>query len=224
MFWETIGEIVPLAFGIVISPMPIVAVIALLLGPKGKGNAVVFTLAFVIATFVLTLIFASGVKSTTSSDSSFTTLLHIVLGFVFAGLFFFLSWKSWNGRPQKGRAAAEPKWLAAIDSFNLVKSVGLGLLLAIINVKNLPIIIASGTAIGTARLAWPLVLIAVTAFALLACLGLIVPTVIGSSGSARVTQFLSSAKGALIAHNNIIMTVLFLILGAIQLGKAIGSF
>lgn len=224
MFWQVIGDILPLAFGIIISPMPIAAVIALLLGPKGKRNAVAFTIAFVVATFVVTLVFASGTKGTTQSDSFFAQLFHIVIGFAFAALFFFLAWRSFTNRPKKGSKPKEPTWLAAIDSFGFVKSIGLALLLGTANVKNLPLEIAAGATIGTAKLEWPLVFIAVLVFALVGSLGIIVPTVIGVSGSTSVAGFLGTVKTALIAHNNLIMAVLFVILGAVQLGKAIGSF
>ncbi len=224
MIWQVLGDILPLAFGIIISPMPIAAVIALLLGPKGKVNAVAFTLAFLVATFAVTLAFASGTKGTTQSDSFFAQLFHIVLGFAFAALFFFLAYRSWRRRPKKGVRSAEPKWLAAIDSFGVVKAVGLALLLGTVNLKNLPIEIAAGATIGTAGMEWPLVFIAVLVFAVIASLGVIVPTLIGASGSPKVTGFLRSSKNSLIAHNNVILAVLFVILGVLQLGKAIGSF
>ena len=204
--------------------MPIVAVIALLLGSKGKANALIFTATFTLATLLLTLIFASGAKGATPSGSSSVTVLHIVLGVAFAGLFFFLAWKSWKGRPQNGQSAAEPKWLAAIDSFGPGKAVGLALFMTVVNLKNIPIVIAAGAAIGTAGLAWPLVFLSALVFTLISCLGLIVPTAMGISGSVLVKDFLTSAKGTLTEYNALIMTVLFFILGAMQLGKAIGSF
>jgi hypothetical protein len=224
MFWGVLGDILPLAFGVIISPMPIVAVIALLLGPKGRGNAVAFTIAFFVATVVVTLVFASGTKGTTQSDSFFATALRIIVEFAFAGLFFFFAWWSWKRRAKKGEPTPEPKWLAAIDSFGLVKSVGLALLLGVVNLKNLPIEIAVGARIGTAGLEWPLVFILVLIFAIIASLGIIIPTVIASTGSTRVSGFLASMKSGLIAHNQVIMAVLFVILGIVQLGKAIASF
>jgi hypothetical protein len=56
---NVLGEILPLSFAVIISPMPLVAVITLLLGPKGRGNAVVFTVAFAVSFFALTLGLAS---------------------------------------------------------------------------------------------------------------------------------------------------------------------
>jgi hypothetical protein len=216
-----LGEILPLAFAVIISPMPLVAVITLLLGPKGRANAVVFTVAFAVAFFVLTLALASGSKGTTENDSFFAQLFHIVIGFAFAALFFYLAYRSWKKRPRKGATPAEPKWLAAMDSFGVVKAAGLGVLLGVANIKNVPIAIAAGAAIGTADLEWPLVIVASAVFALLSCLGLIVLSVVGASHSGTVSSGLASAKAALIRHNSLIMMVLFVILGALQLGRAL---
>ena len=218
---NVLGELLPLAFAVIISPMPLVAVITLLLGPKGRGNAVVFTIAFALAFFALTLGLASGSKGTTQSDSFFAQLLHLVIGFAFAALFFYLAYRSWRKRPRKGVAPVEPKWLAAIDSFGIVKAAGLGVLLGVANVKNVPIAIAAGGTIGTADLVWPLVVVTAAIFAAISSLGLIVLSIVGASHSATITSGLSSAKAALIRHNAVIMMVLFLILGALQLGKAL---
>jgi hypothetical protein len=221
---HVLGEVLPLAVGIIVSPMPIAGVIALLLGPKGRGNAIVFTVAFLVATFGVTLAFASGSKGTTTSDSFFAQVFHIVLGFAFAALFLFLAYRSFRGRPKKGEEPKEPKWLAAIDSFGVAKSAGLGVLLGVVNVKNIPVAIAAGSIIGSRDLAWPLVFVASAVFVLISCAGLILVTAIGGSSSATVQNGLHSAKAGLIRHNAIIMTVLFVILGALQLGRAFEAF
>jgi hypothetical protein len=224
MLLHVLGEILPLAFAVIISPMPLVAVITLLLGPKGRGNALAFTIAFAVSFFAVTLAFASGSKSTTQSDSFFATVFHIVIGFAFAALFFYLAFWSWRKRPKKDATPVEPKWLAAMDSFGVVKSAGLGLLLGVANVKNIPIAIAAGSEIGTADLAWPLVVACAAIFAGVSCLGLFILTVVGGSGSRNISAALTSAKATLIRHNNLIMAVLFLILGALQLGRAFEAF
>ncbi|MCS5719625.1 GAP family protein [Herbiconiux sp. CPCC 205763] len=224
MFWQALGEVVPLAFAVIISPMPLVAVITLLLGPRGRGNAVAFTVAFAVSFFALTLGLASGSKGTTENDSFFATVFHIVIGFAFAALFFYLAFRSWQKRPKKDVAPVEPKWLAAMDSFGVVKSAGLGLLLGVANIKNVPIAIAAGATIGSADMAWSLVFLCAAVFAATSCLGLIVLTIVGGSGSRTVADALASAKSGLIRHNNVIMAVLFVILGALQLGRAFEAF
>lgn len=224
MFWHVLGETIPLAFAVIISPLPLVAVITLSLGPKGRGNAIVFTAAFAVAFFALTLALSSGLKGTTQNDSFFAQVFHIVLGFAFAALFFWLAIRSWRKRPKKDEKPVEPKWLAAVDSFGAVKSAGLGVVLGVANVKNVPIAIAAGSIIGDRDLAWPLVIVASLVFALVSSLGLIVLSLVGASRSKTVVDGLHSAKAGLIRHNALIMAVLFVILGALQLGRAFENF
>jgi hypothetical protein len=224
MFWHALGEVVPLAFAVIISPMPLVAVITLLLGPRGRRNAVAFTLAFVVSFFVLTLALSSGSKGTTENDSFFAQVFHIVIGFAFAALFFYLAFRSWQKRPKKDQKPVEPKWLAAMDSFGPAKSAGLGLLLGVANIKNVPIAIAAGSVIGSVDMAWSLVFLCSAVFAVVSSLGLILLTVVGGSTSPRIGGGLASAKAGLIRHNAIILAVLFVLLGALQLGRAFEAF
>ncbi|WP_382305872.1 GAP family protein [Herbiconiux sp. UC225_62] len=224
MFWHALGEVVPLAFAVIISPMPLVAVITLLLGPRGRRNAVAFTLAFAVSFFVLTLALSSGSKGTTENDSFFAQVFHIVIGFAFAALFFYLAFRSWQKRPKKDQKPAEPKWLAAMDSFGPAKSAGLGLLLGVANIKNVPIAIAAGSVIGSVDMAWSLVFLCSAVFAVVSSLGLILLTVVGGSTSPRIAAGLASAKSGLIRHNAIILAVLFVLLGALQLGRAFEAF
>jgi hypothetical protein len=224
MFWHALGEVLPLAFAVIISPMPLVAVITLLLGPRGRANAVAFTAAFAVAFFALTLGLSSGSKGTTQNDSFFATVFHIVIGFAFAALFFYLAFRSWQKRPKKDQKPVEPKWLAAMDSFGVVKSIGLGALLGVANIKNVPIAIAAASVIGSADMAWSLVFVASAVFAAVSSLALIVLTLVGGSHSPRIAGGLASAKAGLIKHNNVILAVLFVILGALQLGRAFEAF
>ena len=45
---SAIGEILPLAVGVAISPIPIIAVVLMLSTPKGKGNGLAFLLGWLI--------------------------------------------------------------------------------------------------------------------------------------------------------------------------------
>ncbi|GAA2222559.1 GAP family protein [Herbiconiux moechotypicola] len=224
MFWHVLGDILPLSVAVIVSPLPLVAVISLMLGPKGRVNALAFTVAFALSFFALVLGLASGSKGTTQNDSFFAQVIHIVIGFAFAALFFFLAYRCWKKRPKKGVEPVEPKWLAAIDSFGPVKSAGLGIVLGIANVKNVPIAIAAGASIGNAQLEWSLVFVVSAVFVLVSCLGLITITVVGGVGSRTIIDTLNSAKATLIRHNNLILAVLFVILGALQLGRAFEAF
>ena len=52
-----IGEILPLAVGIAISPIPIIAVILMLLSPRAKGASVGFMIGWVVGIIVAVVMF-----------------------------------------------------------------------------------------------------------------------------------------------------------------------
>ena len=54
---SVIGDILPLALGIAISPIPIIAAILMLLSPKAKGTSVGFLLGWVLGIVVAVVLF-----------------------------------------------------------------------------------------------------------------------------------------------------------------------
>jgi len=225
MFWDVLGAIVPLAVIAMISPMPIVAATAIMVGPRGTVNVVAYAITLTVATFLLTWIFATGAQGAAEAGGGpVKTLISIVLSVALALLFFVMAYRSFRGRPKHGQTPQAPKWLGATDSFGPVRSAGLGALLSIANVKNLSIMIAAGHEIGDAELSWLMTLEIVIIFAVLCSLGVLVPMFARLFGSQHVQSFFESAKDGMIRYNAIIMTVLFTVLGSLQLGSALEAF
>ena len=54
---SVIGDILPLALGIAISPIPIIAAILMLLSPKARGTSVGFLLGWVLGIVVAVVVF-----------------------------------------------------------------------------------------------------------------------------------------------------------------------
>ena len=79
-----IGEILPLAVGIAISPVPIIAVILMLLSPRAKATSVGFLLGWlagIIVAIVLFTLLLSVLPQRDDSDSSpVTAVIKIILG------------------------------------------------------------------------------------------------------------------------------------------------
>ena len=53
-----IGDILPLALGVAISPIPIIAAILMLLSPKAKGTSVGFLVGWVLGIIVAVTVFS----------------------------------------------------------------------------------------------------------------------------------------------------------------------
>jgi threonine/homoserine/homoserine lactone efflux protein len=219
-----IGEILPLALGIAISPIPIIAAILMLLSPKAKATSVGFLigwiLGIVIAVVVFALLAAVIPQSDTDQPQPVAGVIKILLGL----LMLFLALKQWRGRPHPGDEPTLPKWISAIDTMTAGTGFGLGFLLAAVNPKNLLMAISAGVIIGSAALPAGAAAIAMVVFTLIAGSSVSVP-VIGHLVAARaMTKPLESLRAWLLHNNAAVMAVLLLVIGVTVLGKGIGDF
>jgi len=133
-----IGDSLPLALGVAFSPMPIVAVILMLVSRKGKVNGPLFVLGWlggVVLLSILVLLLASGQDYSQGSDPSLVASLVKV---AFGLLLLYVAYASWEKRLKHGEQAETPKWMQALNQFSPAKAFGLGVLLATLNTKNLP--------------------------------------------------------------------------------------
>ena len=111
-----IGEILPLALGVAISPVPIIAAILMLLSPKAKTTSVGFLLGWlagiVVAVVAFTLLASVLPEADDNSSEPIAGALKIILGV----LLLLLAAKQWRSRPTGGTEPALPRWMGAIDT------------------------------------------------------------------------------------------------------------
>ena len=221
---SVIGEILPLAVGIAISPIPIIAAILMLLSPKAKTTSIGFLLGWVagivVAIVLFTLLSSVLPQQTSSGSSPVAGVIKIILG----ALLLFWAAKQWRARPAEGEQAEMPKWMSAIDSMTTAKGLGLGFLLSAVNPKNLLMAISAGLIIGGANLSLGDTTVVIVVFVLLAACTVLVPVVGYLIASARMAGPLDSLRGWLVANNATIMAVLLLVIGVSVIGKGIANF
>lgn len=220
MLNQAVGDLLPLAVGVALSPVPIIAVILMLGTPKARSNGPAFALGWVVgltAVSVIVLIVASGSDDPNSGSSDTVYWVKLVLGL----LFLLLAAKEWKDRPQRGVAPTLPKWMTTIDGFTAGKSFGLGVVLSGVNPKNLALTLAAASSIAQAGLSTSDTAIAVAIFVILASLTVAGPVAFYLLTTAKATEPLATVKEFLSDHNAVIMMVVFLILGAKLLGNAI---
>lgn len=218
---ELVQHLIPLAVGIAISPLPIAAVIAILLSPRARVNGFTFATVSMIVTAGFTVIAALTTTSAGAGGGNGDDIVVFLLSVVLAIAFLALAIASWASRPHEGKAAKPPAWLAAIDSMSAGKAAGLALLMGVTNGKNIPLELKAGAHIGAADLGLGIVLVTTVVFAFVASLGLIIPTVLAATGSRAINTGLRRLKTELISNNAIIMTVVFLLLFAMQLANVV---
>jgi threonine/homoserine/homoserine lactone efflux protein len=219
-----IGEILPSALGVAISPIPIIAAILMLLSPKARGTSVGFMigwiLGIVVAVVVFTLLSAIIPAADPTASKPVAGVIKILLGL---GLLL-LAWNQWRKRPLHGEVATPPKWMSAIDTMKPVAALGLGFLLAAVNPKNLLMAVAGGLAIGAAGLSAGQQTIAIVVFVLIAASTVVIPVVSYLIAAKKMAAPLDALRTWLLANNATIMTVLLLVIGVAIIGKGIAGF
>jgi threonine/homoserine/homoserine lactone efflux protein len=221
---SVIGEILPLAVGIAISPIPIIAAILMLLSPKAKVTSVGFLLGWLagilVAIALFTLLSSVLPQQDESGSSPVAGAIKIILG----ALLLFLAAKQWRERPGEGEQAAMPKWMSAIDSFTTIKGLGLGFLLSAVNPKNLLLAISAGLIVGGASLSFGSTAVIIAVFVVLAGSTVLIPVLGYLVASDRLAGPLDRLRGWLVDNNATIMAVLLLVIGVSVIGKGIASF
>jgi threonine/homoserine/homoserine lactone efflux protein len=221
---SVIGEILPLAVGIAISPVPIIAVILMLLSPRAKATSVGFLLGWLVGIIVAIVLFtllSSVLSQRDDSDSSpVTAVIKIILG----ALLLLLAAKQWRGRPAEGEQAAMPKWMSAVDSMTAGRALGLGFLLSAVNPKNLLMAISAGVIIGGSNLGLGDTAIVIVVFVVIAGCSVLIPVIAYLIAAARMAGPLDSLRGWLVDNNATIMAVLLLVIGVSVIGKGIANF
>ncbi|MHB8894720.1 MAG: GAP family protein [Candidatus Geothermincolia bacterium] len=217
---KVIGDILPLAIGVGISPVPIIAVILMLGTPRGRVNGPMFLLGWLAGAAIaggIVLVIADAVGVSTGDASTGTYVLKLVLGVLLLGGAF----RQWRSRPKEGEEPKMPKWMTAIDNFTWAKSLGLGAGLSGINPKNLALIIAAGAAIAQSGISTGQQIGVLAVFVAIATVGVVIPLVVYFAMKERAVKILEGWKTWLASNNPAVMTVLFLVFGAMLIGKGI---
>ena len=220
---QAIGQMLPAAIGVAISPLPIVAVVLMLVTARGRVNGPAFLLGWLVGLAVVGVVVLSVADGADASEdgapADWVSWLKLVVGI----LLLLLAVKQWRGRPRPGEEPQAPKWMAALDTFSPVKSLGAGALLSGANPKNLLLAIAGAAAIAQTGLSAGEETVAWIVFMVLASLGVGTPVVLYFALGERSKSMLDELKTWMSTHNAAIMAVLLLVLGVKLLGDGISG-
>jgi hypothetical protein len=218
---QGISEILAFAVGVALSPAAIIAVILILFSRRARVNGPLFLLGWVVALGVLVaVVYAISHQSnaaTSSSSSDSVSWLKIALG----ASFFLLARREWRKRPAPGAEPEMPKWMARIDALTPVQSLGLGVLLGGLNPKNLALGIGAAAGLAQLGLSTADAVVSLIVFVVVGSLTIIGPVVYDQLGGARAKTTLDELKDWLGRHNDAVMTVLFVVLGAALIAKGL---
>src|SRR4051794_28274868 len=140
---EAIGQSLPMAVGVALSPMPIIAVILLLTTPGARRNGPSFVVGWLAGLAVVGVIVLGIVGPTADGAQGqpavWVSWLQLLLGV----LLLVVAVRQFVGRPAADAEPKLPSWMTSIDRFGAGRSLGAGAALAGANPKNLLLAVAA---------------------------------------------------------------------------------
>lgn len=220
---QAIGDALPFAVGVAISPIPIIAIILMLLSARAGANSTAFLAGWVVGvTGAAVVLLAVSSSLSTNSDGSASTssgAIKLVLGLALIAM----AGRNFAKRPHEGQEPELPKWLASIDSLTPPKAAGLGVLLSAINPKNLLLIAGAMLAVSQVDLTRADQAVVVAVFVVIAISTVAAPVIIYRTAGAKAQTVLDAMKAWLTTNNATVMAVLLLVIGVVLLGKGISG-
>jgi hypothetical protein len=217
---SVLGALLPLAVVVALSPVPIVAVILMLLAPRAGGTGVGFLLGWVVGIAGVT----TGVLLLTGSDPggrggppSVASWIELVVG---ASLLL-LAARQWWSRPAPGEEPILPGWLAVLDRLTAVRAGGLGLVLSALNPKALLVCVAAGAAIAGGGLSGGEATWSVLLFTAIAASTVAAPVLVYVIGRKRMAGPLDSLRRWVTAHSAAITATLLFVIGVVLVGQGL---
>ncbi len=217
-----IGAILPHAVGIALSPLPIIAVILLLLSGRARSTSIGFLLGWIAGVAVGTAVFTViATAFVTTAPPAWVRPTVGVVQIALGVLLLALAARQWRRRRGPGVEPALPAWLAAIDRLRFGTALGLGVLLSAVSPKNLVLLASAGVLLGGTNLTIAQAVATVAVFTLVASLTIAVPVVIALVAGDRVRTALGALHDWLVRENAVIMAVVFVVLAAVVIGKGL---
>ncbi len=219
MLADAISSSLPMSVGVALSPIPVAAILIILMSARARTNAPAFLLGWMagILTIGLVVSLMPGLLTARGEPTRLSGLTRVALGIALL----LLAVRQWRQRPEPDAAVDVPPLLARLDSIGVMQSSITGFLLSAIHPKNLILDAAGAAAIDASMLDSATQYTALVIFTLIASVGIIIPIAAYFIAKRRVGTLLGRWKDWLIRNNIQVMIVLLLILGALLIARGL---
>ena len=220
---SVLGDIIPLALVVTVSPLNIIPAILLLFTTRPLVNACSFLVGFVAGVAVVLGLFVSIAgavdRTSHSSQAAWVGILKVALG----AYLLVAAVRKFRGRPRSGASGVMPRWMDGIAAYSPPRSLGLGAALGSVNPKNLVVGVAAAATIGSAALPAGQQVALGAVYVLVAVLGVAAPIVVMVSLGDGAAGVLDGWREWLGQNNATVMSVLFLVFGVVLIAQGIGG-
>lgn len=218
-----IGEILPLALVVTVSPINVIPAILLLFTSRPLVNAPIFLAGFIVGVAAVLGAFVAIAEainfSPSSGHSTWATLLKVFLGVYLL----VAAVRKFRGRPGAGEEGSMPEWMDGIAGYTPGKALCAGVALGAANPKNVVVGLAAGVVVSSTDLSVGQQVVASAVYVFVAMLGVAAPILVMIFLGDRAEEVLDGWKVWLRQNNATVMSVLFLIFGVVLIGQGIGG-
>ena len=221
MLGDAIGDLLPSALAVALTPVPIVAIVLVLGASNARTAGPAFVLGWIaglvfVCIFVVLLV---GSEDDPDSDDPGLNWLKIAIGV----LFVLMAARQWTKRPAHDEELATPGWMTSIEGATPRKALLLGATFAGANPKNLALTVAAFASTVEAGLDQADTAIAVVVFIALASVTVAGPLLFYLIDADRAARPLDAVKQFMSDNDAVIKMVILLLLGAVILGDGLGD-
>ena len=221
---EAIGDMLPAAVAVALSPLPVIAAVLVLVSARGRVNGVAYLAGQVVGVAglgaILLLLAARAGAEDDGGPAGWVNWARLLLGVVLLAL----ALKQWRARPKAGVQPETPAWMDALDEFSALKAAGTAAALAAANPKNLILIVAGMAAIAQTGIPAGEQAAALAVFTVISSLGVAIPVLLTFVLGERSRDLLQRLKTWLVANSAAIMTAVLVLIAAKLIGDAIAGF
>lgn len=221
MLGDAIGDLLPAAIAVALSPIPIIAVVLVLGSQRARTAGLAFALGWIAGLAAVSALVVLLLSGGADADGDDTGVAWLRLGIGL--LFVVLAAKQWRKRPGPGEAPEMPRWMASVDSATAPKAATLGLALSGANPKNVALTLATAASIAEAGLDPADEAIAISVFVVLGSTTVAGAVLAYLLLGARAARPLAAVRRFMSDNNAVIMMVVLVLLGAKFVGDAVGG-
>lgn len=215
-----IGASLPYAIAAAASPIPVTAVILMLVTRRSGGSSLSFSLARLFGYTVILAAVIAGAEVIGRGSASERSLLAVVGRIVMGAVTLGAGIWSWLAGRRKGSGNGLWKRVRALDRIGPTRSAGFGLALSI-GPNSLFLLIGGGVAIGSAVIDPGAATAAAAVFLALATSTVLVPIVLYYALGAHALAVLEPLEQWIEAHHVVTSAVVLVVVGAGLLGAGI---
>lgn len=207
-----LAQVLLAALGVAISPVPVVAVLIILLTKRARLGSLVFAVAWVagnVTAIIIAVTFADSLGAPRRgvdypAEGGVALLLGIGLVVI--------AWLARRGRRQSQAPADPPRWVEAVDNLSPSGGAFVAFTNATTSPKNLALAISAGVTIANSGVAADETLAALV-YVIVASLTVVIPVAVYFVAGERATPVITRWKRNITARAAIIMEVVLLVLG-----------